>query len=52
VFQPSERWRFTLEWLRVKSDDANRLLELGIPRAATETQIQLAVRIALGTLPR
>jgi hypothetical protein len=45
-------WRFTLEWLRVTSDAPTRALELGIPRAATETQVQLAVRFALGPLAR
>src|SRR5262249_19563418 len=42
VFEPGVRWRFTLEWLRVSSDTANRALVLGVPRAATETQVQLA----------
>ena len=52
VFEPDTHWKVTLEWLRVTSDAANRALDLGIPRVATETQIQLAVRFALGPLAR
>lgn len=52
VFEPNARWKFTLEWLRVTSDTANRALLLGTPRMATETQVQLAVRFALGSLAR
>jgi opacity protein-like surface antigen len=52
VFEPNARWKFTLEWLRVTSDTANRALLLGAPRVATETQVQLAVRFALGSLAR
>jgi hypothetical protein len=52
VFEPDTHWRFTLEWLRVTSDTVNRALELGAPRVATETQVQLAVRFALGPLAR
>ena len=48
VFEPDNHWRFSLEWLRVTSDTANRALELGLPRDAVETQVQLAVRFALG----
>jgi hypothetical protein len=42
-----ESWRFTLEWLRVKSDVAARPIRLGEPALATETAITLAVRYAL-----
>jgi len=52
VFEPNARWKFTLEWLRVTSDTASRALLLGAPRVATETQVQLAVRFALGSLAR
>jgi len=52
VFEADGHWRFTLEWLRVTSDTANRVLMLGGPRVATETQVQLAVRCALGPLAR
>jgi len=52
VFEPSSHWRFTLEWLRVKSDTANRALLLEEAPVATETQVQLAVRYALGSMAR
>jgi hypothetical protein len=52
VFEPDAHWRFTLEWLRVTSDTVNRALELGAPRVATETQLQLAVRFAVGPLAK
>ncbi len=52
VFEPNTHWRFTLEWLRVTSDTANRALELGLPRLATENQVQLAARFAMGPLAR
>jgi hypothetical protein len=52
VFTPDLHWRLTLEWLRVTSNAANRDLELGQPRGVTETQLQLAVRYALGPLAR
>jgi hypothetical protein len=50
VFEPNTHWQFTLEWLRVTSDTANRASDLGLPRLATETQVQAAVRFALGPL--
>jgi hypothetical protein len=49
---PDMKWRVTLEWLRVTSDAPYRAIELGTPRVATETQLQLAVRFALGPLAR
>ena len=52
VFEPDARWRFTLEWLRVVSDAENRPLYLGVPARATETQVQLAARFALGAPAR
>jgi len=52
VFEPDTHWKLTLEWLRVTSDAPYRVIELGIPRAATETEVQLAVRFALGPLAR
>ncbi|HVO45691.1 MAG TPA: hypothetical protein VMT29_05085 [Steroidobacteraceae bacterium] len=52
VFEPGPHWRFTLEWLRVDSSSANRALEFGEPTFARETQLQLAVRYALGPLAR
>jgi hypothetical protein len=52
VFEPDNHWRFTLEWLRVVSDAEYRPFYLGIPPRATETQIQLAARFALGPAAR
>ena len=52
VFEPSPHWRFTLEWLRVRSYAASRVVLLGEPGFATETQLQLAVRYAIGPLTR
>jgi hypothetical protein len=49
---PDMKWKVTLEWLRVTSDAPYRVEELGTPQVATETQIQLAVRFALGPLAR
>jgi hypothetical protein len=49
VFAPDERWRFTLEWLRVTSNSYYRNDVLGLPALASETQLQLAVRYALGS---
>ena len=52
VFEPDTRWRFTLEWLRVVSNAENRPIYLGVPPRATETQVQLAARFALGAPAR
>ena len=49
VFEPNAHWRLTLEWIRVNSNTENRALELGVSPIATETQIQLAARFALGS---
>ncbi|HEY6482964.1 MAG TPA: hypothetical protein VIY54_05500 [Steroidobacteraceae bacterium] len=49
VFEPDAHWRFSLEWLRVTSDSANRVLLFGEPGYARETQLQFAVRYALGS---
>ena len=47
VFNADTHWRFTLEWLRVVSSSSSRM-DLGGPPLLTETQVQLAVRYALG----
>ena len=52
VLELNTHWRFTLEWIRVTSDSADRAIELRLPRVATETQVQLAVRFALGPLAK
>ena len=43
-WRPSERWRFTAEWLRVSSERRQRVLE-GLPREMVETQVQLSARL-------
>jgi hypothetical protein len=50
VYRSGPRWRYTLEWLRVVSDSYNRADYLGAAALATETQVQLAIRYALGPL--
>jgi hypothetical protein len=51
-FQPSPRWRYTLEWLRVQSTSYNREEYADGPPTASQTQVQLAIRCALGSLAR
>jgi hypothetical protein len=51
TFNASAHWRVTLEWLRVVSSSYNRQ-DLGGPLLATETQLQLAIRYALGSAIR
>jgi hypothetical protein len=48
VFNADAHWRITLEWLQVISSSYNRD-DLGEPPLLTETQVQLAVRYALGS---
>jgi len=52
VFTPDAHWRFTLEWVRVTSNSYNREDVFGLPAPATETQVQLQVRYALGSALR
>jgi hypothetical protein len=48
TFRPGVRWRYTLEWLHVQSTSYNRdEYGDGMP-TASQTQIQLAIRYALG----
>ena len=42
-WRPSERWRFTAEWLRVWSEREQRALA-GLPDGLRETQVQLSAR--------
>lgn len=51
VFTPDEHWRFTLEWLHVSSNSYERQDAFNLPPFASETQLQLAVRYALGSNP-
>ena len=48
VFNADAHWRITLEWLQVISSSYNRD-DLGGPPLLSETQVQLAVRYALGS---
>ena len=48
-YTANEHWRFTLEWLRVRSNSYYRNDVFGLAALATETQLQLAVRYALGS---
>jgi hypothetical protein len=48
VFAPDGHWRFTLEWVRVVSSNYNRE-DLGGAPLLTESQVQLAIRYALGS---
>jgi hypothetical protein len=50
IFQPGTRWRYTLEWLRVQSTSYNREEFDDGPPTASQTQVQLAIRCALGPL--
>jgi len=52
VFEPDTHWRLTLEWLRVTNDNQDRPFYVGLSPAATETQVQLGVRFALGPAAR
>jgi hypothetical protein len=52
VFTRDEHWRFTLEWLRVTSNSYLREDDFNLPALARETQVQLAVRYALGSALR
>jgi hypothetical protein len=46
-YEPSAQWRFTLEWVRVRSFQANvEILEGELP-LATQSAVQLAIRYAL-----
>jgi hypothetical protein len=49
LFEASAHWRLTLEWLRVVSTSYNRGDLYGLAPLATQTQVQLAVRYALGS---
>jgi len=52
VFTLDEHWRFTLEWLHVSSNSYERQDAFNLAPFASETQVQLAVRYALGTALR
>jgi hypothetical protein len=48
IYEPGEHWRFTLEWLRVRSSQSNRRIFLQEAPLATGNLVQLAVRYAVG----
>jgi hypothetical protein len=48
-FDPGKGWSLTLEGLRVTSSSYIRGEELGRPGPVTDTQVQLAIRYALGS---
>lgn len=50
IYQPDSHWRYTLEWLRVVSTSYNREEFGDGPLTGSQTQVQLAVRYALGPL--
>jgi hypothetical protein len=52
IFQPGSRWRYTLEWLHVVSTSYNRAEFEDGPPTASQTQVQLAIRYALGPAAR
>ncbi|MGP8034851.1 MAG: hypothetical protein ACLPQ6_12025 [Steroidobacteraceae bacterium] len=52
VFTLDQHWRFTLEWLHVTSNSYERQDAFNLAPLASETQVQLAVRYALGSALR
>jgi hypothetical protein len=52
IFQPGARWRYTLEWLHVVSTSYNREEYQDGPPMASQTQVQFAIRYALGPAAR
>lgn len=52
AFEASTHWRVSLEWLRVTSSSYNRADLYASSPWATESQVQLAVRYALGSAIR
>ncbi|MDE2263379.1 MAG: hypothetical protein KGL45_12705 [Gammaproteobacteria bacterium] len=49
VFDPGRSWTLTIEWLRVTSGSYNQSEYVDRPGPVTDTQVQLAVRYALGS---
>ena len=46
-FDPGDRWRFALEWLRVESDVPARVESLAEPAFATESKLEFSARYSL-----
>jgi hypothetical protein len=51
AYDAGAHWRIALEWLQVVSSSYNRSELIGLP-LATETQVQLAIRYAIGSTNR
>jgi len=51
AYDAGAHWRLALEWLQVVSSSYNRAGVIGLP-LATETQLQLSVRYAIGSTNR
>lgn len=49
LFELDHHWRFALEWLRVEDNSYKRHDLSGGSPYATQTQLQLSVRYALGS---
>jgi hypothetical protein len=49
IYELNPHWRATLEWLHVNSRNWNRPTYLSEPTLASESQVQLAVRYAVGS---
>jgi hypothetical protein len=49
VFDPGKSWTMTLEWLRVTSSSYDQSEYIGRAGPVTGTQVQLAIRYALGS---
>lgn len=49
AFDPGKSWTLTLEWLRVTSNSYDQGEYVDRPGPVTDTQVQLAVRYALGS---
>ena len=47
AFERDEHWKFTLEWLRVKTWQGSRPIYLAESPLATESSVQLAVKYSL-----
>ena len=52
IYQPGPRWRYTLEWLHAVSTSYNREEYEDGPPMASQTQVQFAIRYALGPAAR
>src|SRR5215467_12132233 len=49
AFDADAHWRFALEWLRIVGSSSNREQYYGLNPQVRDTQVQLAVRYALGS---